>query len=74
MADKNLKNVLLIALAVIGGLAALSILGALLMMAGMMSGMMSCCGGMAGFWFAGLLLLGLIMAAAVFLFRRKSPH
>ncbi|HEV2665185.1 MAG TPA: hypothetical protein VG324_09750, partial [Blastocatellia bacterium] len=67
MAEKKLMNVLLIALAVIGGLAVLSLLGAWLMMGGMMIGMTSCCGGMAGFWFAGLLLIALIVAAAVLL-------
>jgi hypothetical protein len=72
MADKNLKNVLLIALAVIGGLVVIGILGAWLMMGGMMIGMMSCCGGMTGFWVASLLLIAMIVIAAIFLVRRKS--
>jgi CDP-diglyceride synthetase len=74
MVDKNVRNVLLIALAVIGGLAVLGLLGTLLMMGGMMSGMANCCGGAAGFWVAGLLLVALIVVAAVLLVRRKSPR
>jgi len=72
MVDKNVRNVLLIALAVIGGLVVLGLLGGFLMMGGMMGGMMHCCGGMAGFWVIGLLLVALIVIAAVFLLRRKS--
>jgi hypothetical protein len=71
MTDKNVRNVMVIALAVIGGLVVLGLLGAWLMMGGMMSGMMTCCGGMAGFWIAALLLVALIVAVAVFLVRRK---
>jgi hypothetical protein len=74
MVDKNVRNVLLIALAVVVGLAVLGLLGTLLMMGGMMSGMANCCGGMAGFWAAGLFLVALIVAAAVLLVRRKSLH
>jgi hypothetical protein len=74
MAEKNIRNVLLIALAVIGGLAVFGFLGTWLMMGGMMSGMMNCCGSMAGFWVAGLLLVALIVAATVLLIRRKPLH
>lgn len=70
MLGKNVRNVLLFALAVIGGLTLLGLLGSLLMM----SGMANCCGGMAGFFVAGLLLAALIVAAAVLLVRRKSLH
>jgi len=41
MADKLVRNALLIALAVIGGVAILGLLGTLMMMGGMMGGMMS---------------------------------
>ncbi len=74
MAVKNISNILLIALAVIGGLAVLTLFGMWLMMGGMMSGMPICCGGMRGLWVAGLLLLGLIVLVAALLVRRKSPH
>lgn len=75
MLTKDAWNIVLILLAVIGVTAVIGFVGMAIMYGGMMGGMMTCCGGMAVGWLAGLLLIAAIVAAIViWLFRRRAPH
>ena len=48
MLTKDAWNIVLILLAVIGAVAVIGFVGMAIMYGGMMGGMMTCCGGMAG--------------------------
>jgi len=77
MTNRDVWNILLITLAVIGAVAVIGFIGMALMsvmMGGMMDGMMNCGVGMAGGWLVGLLLIATIVAAFVLLMRRRSQH
>jgi len=74
MANKEVTDVLLIVLAVIGALAVIAALSMWLMHATMMGGMMNCCGGMAGGWLIGLLAIAVLVTAAILLFRRNQQR
>jgi sterol desaturase/sphingolipid hydroxylase (fatty acid hydroxylase superfamily) len=77
MTNRDVWNIVLITLAVIGAVAVIGFIGMALMsmtMVGMMGGMMNCGVGMAGGWLVGLLLIATIVAAVVLLLRRRSQH
>jgi hypothetical protein len=75
MLTKDAWNIVLILLAVIGAIAVIGFVGMAIMCGGMMGGMMTCGGGMAVGWLAGLLLIAAIVAAIViWLFRRRASH
>jgi len=77
MTNRDVWNIVLITLAVIGAVAVIGFIGMALMSVtrgGMMGGMMNCGVGMAGGWLVGLLLIATIVAAIVLLLRRRSQH
>jgi hypothetical protein len=75
MLTKDVWNVVLILLAVIGAIAVAGFVGMAIMYGGMMGGMMTCYGGVAVGWLVGLLLIVAIVAVIVIdLFRRRAPH
>jgi hypothetical protein len=77
MTNRDVWNIVLITLAVIGAVAVIGFIGMALMsvmMGGMMGGMMNCGVGMAGGWLVGLLLIATIVAAFVLLLRRRPQH
>lgn len=75
MSERNLSNIFLVALAIIGALALIWLLAMWLMMAGMMGagmGMMECCQNMGAVnWVLGLLATAGLVAAFVLLIRRR---
>jgi len=73
MTNRDVWNIVLITLAVIGAVAVIGFIGMALMSV-MMGGMMNCGVGMAGGWLVGLLLIATIVAAFVLLMRRRSQH
>jgi hypothetical protein len=77
MTNKDVWNIVLITLAVIGAIAVVWFIGMALMgltMGGMMGGMMNCGVGMVGGWLIGLLLIAGIAAAVILLLRPRSQH
>lgn len=77
MTNRNVWNIVLITLAVIGAITVIWFIGVALLsvtMGGMMGGMMNCGAGMAGGWLVGLLLIAAIVAAVILLLRRRSEH
>ena len=73
MSNRDLWNVVLITLAVIGAIAVIGFIGMALMHA-TMGGMMNYQGGMAGGWLVGLLLIAAIVATLILLSRSRSQH
>lgn len=74
MSERNIGKILLLALAVIGAIALVAVLGMWLMMGGTMmsGGMMNCCGGnMMWGWLVGLLAVAALITAAILLIRRR---
>ena len=77
MTNRDVWNIALITLAVIGAIAVIGFIGMALMgvtMGGMMGGMMNCGVGMAGGWLVGLLLIAAIAATVILLLRRRPQH
>jgi hypothetical protein len=77
MTNRDIWNIVLIPLAVIGATTIIGFVGMALMgvtMGGMMGGMMNCGVGMAGGWLVGLLLIAGIAAAVILLLRRRPQH
>ena len=77
MTNRDVWNIVLITLAVIGAVAVIGFIGMALMsvmMGGMMGGMMNCGVGIAGGGLVGFLLIATIVAAFVLLLRRRSQH
>ena len=76
MPDRNVGRILLIVLAVIGGIALIALLGMWLMMAGMMGGgtsggMMECCMEITPVaWLSGFLVVLGVIAVFLLVFRR----
>lgn len=73
MTNRDVWNIVLISLAVIGAIAVIGFIG-MGLMGGMMGGMMNCGVGMAGGWLVGLLLITVIAGAVILLLRRKLQH
>jgi hypothetical protein len=77
MTNRDVWNIVLITLAVIGAITVIGFIGMALMsmtMGGMMGGMMNCYGGMAGAWLIGLLSIAVTVAAIILLLRRRSQR
>ena len=77
MTNRDVRNIVLITLAVIGAISVIGFIGMALMhvtMGGMMGEVMNCGVGMAGGWLVGLLLIAGIAAAVILLLRRRSQH
>lgn len=77
MTNRDVWNIVLITLAVIGAISVIGFIGMALMsvtMGGSVGGMMNCGVGMAGGWLVGLLLIAVIAAAIILLLWRKSQH
>ncbi len=73
MTNRDVWNIVLIALAVIGAITVIGFIGRALMGV-TMGGMMNCGVGMAGGWLVGLLLIAIIAGAVILLLRRRPQH
>jgi hypothetical protein len=77
MTNRDIWNIVLITLAVIGAISVVGFIGMALMnmtIGGMMGGMMNCGIGMAGGWLIGLLLIPVIVSAAILRLWRRPQH